>query len=68
MAREDLRDARKTANEALRTFARYPSSENASRARRALVKLQSMARRAASQRMETERTHLADRIRRMGGK
>lgn len=65
MAGDDLDEARERARDAVREFARYPSSGNASRAREAVAKLQRLARRAAAQRVEYERGNLAERIRQM---
>lgn len=61
---DDLDQAREQADEAVRQLARYPSTQNTSKAQRALQRLRQIARKATRQRVREEQTHLADRIRR----
>lgn len=62
MTGDNLNRAREHAEQAVRSQARYPSSENATKARLALRTLQKIASNVGAQRIYMERTHLADRI------
>lgn len=66
MGEDDLDRACADTDEAFHRLARYPSTANSSRARRALRRLQEIVRDAAGRRLWTEQVDLADGVRRNG--
>jgi hypothetical protein len=57
--------ARNAVNTALADYARYPTTENGSRAKRAIKELRQLASKVAADRLRREQSHLAHSVRRL---
>jgi hypothetical protein len=65
MHTDKMGEARNAVTTALADYARYPTAENGSRAKRAIKELRQLASKVAADRLRHEQSHLAYSIRRL---